>query len=116
MTRAQLAVMSGLIGVAALGTEAYAQQDGALVELHERRREGRKVCMSEHTHSGSSTGQPNRKAAEVAAIRDWAGFTAWEYGDHWGNFNIAGSKRMSCTQGSGGWGCDIEARPCKPAR
>jgi hypothetical protein len=106
------------IGLAALGTVdiALAQQDGAMASLHAQRREGGKICMADHFHNGSSSGQPSRKAAEIAAIRDWAGFTAWEYGTHWGNYGIAGSKRINCTQSGSSWGCDLEARPCKPAR
>lgn len=83
--------------------------------LHEQRREGGRVCMIDHFHSGSSTGMKTRKQAEVAAMRDYAGFTAWEYGPRWGSFSSAGSKRVACANASG-WGCSVEARPCRPGR
>lgn len=40
----------------------------------------RKACMADHFHYGSSSGQPNKKAAEREAIASWEGFTAFEYG------------------------------------
>ncbi len=88
-------------------------QDGALASLHEQRREGNRVCMVDHFHNGSSAGQPSRKAAEVAAMRSWAEFTAWEYGDHWGNPAMAGSKSMRCGNDGKSWSCDFDARACR---
>jgi hypothetical protein len=88
-------------------------EDGALVGLHELRREGNRMCMVEHTHVGTSGGQPSRKAAEGAAIRDWVGFTAWEYGDQWGSAVLAASKTMTCTGGGASHGCEFVARPCR---
>lgn len=84
--------------------------------LHEQRREGGRVCMIDHTHTGSSSGMRSRKQAEIAAMRDYAGFTAWEYGPRWGSFANAGSKRVACSNDSGGWGCSVEARPCRSGR
>ena len=88
-------------------------QDSALVDLHELRREGGRVCMAEHSHVGTSGEQPSRKAAEVVAQREWAGFTAWEYGDQWGNPALAASKVMTCSGGGASYSCDFEARPCR---
>lgn len=107
-----LLAASASLAFSATMTPAAAQQDGALVGLHAKVRIGNKVCMADHSHFGSSSGQPSRKAAEVAAIRDWASFTAWEYGNHWGNFQMAVGRSVSCSQ-SGGWGCNVEARPCR---
>jgi hypothetical protein len=94
-------------------TGANAATDGALVGLHDLRREGNKTCMSEHFHNGSSNGLANRSQAEAAALRNWSEFTAFEYGGHWGSTALAGSKSMKCSQGSSGWSCDFDARPCK---
>lgn len=116
MGRHILAAAGSMIAAIALATDAGAQQDSAMVDLHDLRREGGRICMSDHFHNGSSSGQPSRKAAEAAAIRDWAEFTAWEYGVHWGNYRLAGSKRMGCKQDGGTWSCDLEARACKPGR
>lgn len=95
--------------------QAVAEETGLDV-IHAQRREGNRICMSEHFHYGSSTGQPSRKAAEAAAARDWAGFTALEYGLAWASFNLAGSKGMKCSQEGRTWACQAEARPCKRYR
>ena len=95
------------------GAVAPVAEESALVGLHDLRREGNKVCMSEHTHLGSSTGQPSKKAAEVVAMREWASFTAWEYGGAWGNPGLAGSKTIKCNGSGNSYNCDFEARPCR---
>lgn len=99
----------------ALGTAApvMAHETGLAQALHSVRREGGKICLADHFHYGSSYGLPSKKAAEVAAINDWAGFTAFEYGTSWGHFRKAASKKVNCTQSASGWGCSLEARPCK---
>jgi hypothetical protein len=95
------------------GSVAASADETGLVGLHDLRREGGKVCMSDHTHSGSSTGQPTKKAAEVVAMQQWASFTSWEYGSAWGNPGLAGSKTMRCGGTPGTFSCDFEARPCR---
>lgn len=82
--------------------------------LHDQRVEGGRVCMSDHFHNGSSSGHSTRQAAEREAISSWAGFTAWEYGNQWGSWRIAASKKVNCSQLTGAWGCEVEARPCRP--
>lgn len=91
---------------------ARADETG-FAEIHDWRREGAKTCMVDHFHYGQSSGHANRKLAETEAIKDWQGFTAFEYGDTWANFRLAGSKGIKCEQGGGGWGCTVEARACK---
>lgn len=73
----------------------------------------RKACMADHFHYGSSSGQPNKKAAEREAIASWEGFTAFEYGNAWASFKRARSKNVSCSQADGGWGCNVEGVPCR---
>ncbi len=85
-----------------------------LADIHTQVRVGNKICMADHYHAGSSSGHPTRKAAEAAAIASWAGFTAWEYGSNWGHFALAESKTIVC-QNVGGWGCTLDARPCRYA-
>jgi hypothetical protein len=46
-------------------------------------------------------------------VKDWAGFTAWEYGTSWASFAKAIRKRMSCTPSGDSWGCTVVATPCK---
>ena len=81
--------------------------------LHDQRAEGGRWCMSDHSHAGSGSGS-TRQAAERDAISNYAGFTAWEYGNNWGSYALAAGKSMSCSQGGGSWSCSLEARPCRP--
>ncbi len=88
-----------------------ADQTG-LAAMHDMRRERGRLCFSDHYHYGSSAGQRTRKAAQRAAMRSWASFTAMEYGSDWARVSRARSKSMRCSRSGGGWGCDFEARPC----
>ncbi len=81
--------------------------------LHDARVERGYVCYSDHFHYGSSGNKPSRRAAEMAAIAAWSSFVDLEYGGSWANYGRAGSKKMTCSQGSGGWDCSVEARPCR---
>ncbi len=101
---------------ASLVSMPVAAEETGLSGIHAQKREGNRICMESHYHYGSSSGQKSRKLAEEAAIRDWAGFTAWEYGTPWGSFKLAASKNLSCTQTSDTWSCQAEARPCKTYR
>lgn len=111
--RTVIAIWTVGLSLAATATVAQAQEDSALVALHELRREGSSVCMYDHYHHGASSGQRSRKAALNEAVASWRGFTAWEYGDHWASWRRAKSKSVSCEQTSGGWSCGVDARPCK---
>ena len=83
--------------------------------LHDKRREGGRVCMVDHFHVSSGNGA-TRKQAEASAARAWSEFTAWEYGGTWGSYNNAGSKSMQCSDSGGGWSCQATARPCRSGR
>ena len=50
--------------------------------------------MSDHFHSGSSSGQRTRAAATAEAVRSWADFTALEYGSDWARYGKAASRSM----------------------
>ena len=76
------------------------------------RRRG-KVCMTDHFHYGSSSGVRNKKIARAEAIASWAGFTAFEYGNAWARFKRARSKSVRCVRADSGWGCNVEAVPCR---
>ena len=97
----------------ALSTSAHADDTG-LASIHDWRKEGGRTCMSDHFHDGAGSGD-SRKAAEAKAIASWVSFTAFEYGTIWGNYNIAGSKKVDCTEtGAKSWSCSLTARACKP--
>lgn len=107
----QLALMAGGLLLSAAATAAA--QDSGLSGLHQKVRVGGKLCMYDHYHSASSNGQSSRKAAEVAAIRSWQDFTAWEYGGAWGSFAMAEGKKVSCFGSGSSFNCDVDARPCR---
>ena len=106
-------VLIGLAGAAMLSSGSASAQ--GLEFLHEQRAEGGRICFTDHFHYGSSSGEASRAAAERSAISSWAGFTALEYGNNWGSWRIAANRKMACSQSGAGWGCEAEARPCKPA-
>lgn len=108
--RIGLAIIAGVI--LSLAPAAMADDTG-FADMHDMRREGAKTCMSDHYHHGTSSGQSSRKLAEIEAGRDWAGFTAFEYGSAWANYALAASKSVVCDQDGKGWGCSVAARPCR---
>lgn len=70
------------------------------------------VCMADHTHTGKG-GAADPVSAQRQAIKDWSEFTAFEYGDAWGHYGIAGHKQVRCGQLRGAWMCEVEAVPCR---
>jgi hypothetical protein len=88
-------------------------RETGVAKIHTWVKFGHKTCMLDHFHYGSGNG-PTRAQAERAGIRSWADFTAWEYGDSWGRYSVAVSKKMACSRGAVGWSCAVEARPCRP--
>ncbi len=92
---------------------AQADDNGLAAAIHDLKREGRKLCQDGHFHSAASAGMPSKAAAMKEAAASWSGFTAFEYGTDWASWNKAANKTASCTQSGSGWGCDIQARPCK---
>lgn len=119
LTRILTAVAAVALGfAAATGAADAAKRKSTQAQtigeaMHDARVERGFVCYSDHFHYGSSGNQPSRRAAEASAIGSWSSFVDLEYGSAWANFRKAGSKKMSCTQGSGGWDCTVEARPCR---
>jgi hypothetical protein len=101
------------ISAASVFAPAVVADDTGLASIHAMRREGGRLCMADHWHYGSSGVQRARASAQRAAIRSWQDFTALEYGSDWARFSRAGSRRVSCSPGSGGWNCDVEGRPCR---
>ncbi|MBU2534253.1 MAG: hypothetical protein KKB37_16045, partial [Alphaproteobacteria bacterium] len=90
---------------------AFADETG-VATIHSWTAEGGKTCMADHFHSGSGEGK-TKSAARKAAVTEWEGFTAWEYGTDWANFARAGSRGIVYEATSGGWRASVEARPCK---
>lgn len=129
MTHSKIILMiSAAIAVAALTSEADAAKRRVAKRVvlapaaaakvladapHDARFERGYVCFTDHFHYGSSGGKVSRAAAQASAISSWSSFVDFEYGGAWASFSKAGSKKVSCTAGSGGWECSAEARPCK---
>jgi hypothetical protein len=84
-----------------------------LAASHNLSREGGRLCFADHTHYGSSIGQPNERSAQAAAANSWSDFVDLEYGGAWARYASASGKDMKCSQSSAGWGCELSARPCR---
>lgn len=95
----------------AFAIPAHADDTG-FSSIHSKRKVGAKTCFDGHSHNGSGSG-PNRKVAELQAVRSWYGYTAGEYGSDWANINKAIGRSMRCAQSGGLWNCDVDATPCK---
>jgi hypothetical protein len=93
----------------------WADQTG-LASMHAMRREGGKLCMTDHWHYGSSGAHGSKAAAQRAAIGSWQDFTNLEYGSDWARYYRAASRKVKCSRAAAGWNCDVEARPCLSGR
>ncbi|MFN3623117.1 MAG: hypothetical protein ACK4TP_03565 [Hyphomicrobium sp.] len=112
--RSMLVLVLGAFVAAALSVPVNAASDtGLATALHEVRREGGRLCMTDHWHYGSSGTEGSKAAAQRAAIRSWQDFTDLEYGSVWARFSRAASRKVGCSRRGGGWVCDVEARPCR---
>ncbi len=101
---------SVLLVAAAIAARA---DDTGLASIHDLRRESGRVCMSDHFHDGSGTGE-TRKAAEAKAVASWIDFTVLEYGTDWGSYQLSASKKMDCKDlGAKEWSCAVTSRPCR---
>jgi hypothetical protein len=99
--------------IVALGAAApVLADDTGLASMHDMRREGGRLCFTDHYHYGNGSGS-TKAAATRDAIGSWSSFTDFEYGSDWARYSRAASKRVSCSQSGGGYACQIEARPCK---
>ena len=96
-----------------LPAAALSDDTGVGQALHGTKRIGGKLCLVDHFHYGQSSGHKTRDRAVVAAIKDWAGFTAFEYGTDWARYGHSAARKMSCSQAGGLWSCNTESIPCK---
>ncbi|MEO1280509.1 MAG: hypothetical protein AAFR75_04435 [Pseudomonadota bacterium] len=90
---------------------AHADRTG-MADMHDQRREGSKICLSGHFHTGTGKGR-SKRAAKADAIKAWQEFTAWEYGLDWAYFIRAKSKSVGYERAAEGWEATVEARPCR---
>ena len=96
-----------------LGAVGYARADETgLASSHTLRKEGGRLCMADHFHSGMGDGA-TKPAARTAAAKAWADFVDFEYGSDWARFGRAASVSVKYTKAETGWTATIEARPCR---
>lgn len=107
----KLTVLACVAACAAAVSPALADETG-LAGSHTLRKEGGRLCMADHFHSGSGDGA-TKAAARVQAIKSWASFVDFEYGSNWARFGRAASVTTKYTKADKGWTATIEARPCK---
>ncbi len=100
------------VPVAAIGSIAALADDTGFASSHTLRKEGGKLCMADHAHTGSGTAS-TKPAARVAAVRAWADFTNQEYGSDWARFGRAAGHVTRYTKEEKGWTATVDARPCK---
>lgn len=113
LPKSMLALVLSAVAATSVAVPATNAAETGLAAMHSLRREGGRLCMSDHWHYGSSGSQSSRAAAQRAAIASWQDFTDLEYGRSWARFSRAASRKMGCSNSSGGWTCDAEARPCR---
>jgi len=101
-----------IAGMLAAVSTAQAAKEGGLAGMHDLGKEGGKLCMTEHSHSGSGTGA-TKNAAKAVAIRSWIDFTNLEYGRAWASFANSASQKTTYTKEQSGWSATVEGRPCK---
>lgn len=89
--------------------------DTGMASIHAWRAERGKVCLVDHFHAGIGKGR-TKKLARRAAISDWQGFTAWEYGTDWAYFKRAGSRSIEYSRIDSGWEARVEARACRKSK
>ncbi len=106
----RLAFGVALVSLGAMGC-ALADETG-FASSHTLRKEGGKLCMADHFHSGMGDGA-TKPAARIAAAKAWADFVDFEYGSDWARFGRAASVSVKYTKAETGWTATIEARPCR---
>ena len=86
--------------------------DTGFASSHTLRKEGGRLCMADHAHTGSGTAA-TKPGAQAAAIRAWADFTNLEYGSDWARYGRAAGHVVRYTKEEKGWTATVDARPCK---
>jgi len=86
--------------------------DTGFAYSHDLVKDGGRLCMKDHFHSGYGDGA-TKAAATNAAIKSWADFTAFEYGTAWARYSLAKSKSTKFTKAEKGWSANVDARPCR---
>ena len=100
-----------VFAISAVSMMAIAEDSG-MAASHATRNEGGRTCFADHFHSGNGAGA-TKEAAKAAAIKSWASFVDFEYGNTWAHFGRAASVAVKYTKEAKGWSADLDARPCR---
>lgn len=111
--RAALALAVVVVAMTSVEVSPILADETGLASIHVLRRERGRLCMADHWHYGTSGTYRSKRTATRAAIRSWQDFTDLEYGSSWARWSRAHSRKVSCAPATGGWNCDVEARPCR---
>ena len=96
------------------GASAVKADDFGLASIHDWRNEaGRRVCMSDHFHDGTGSGQ-TRQQAEAAAKSSWTSFTVFEYGTRLGKLRARRAARRWIAATRGAWLVLLDQRAALP--
>jgi hypothetical protein len=95
-----------------LASGAAIADESGLANMHEMRKVGGKMCMTDHYHDGSGSG-PTQDYAMRQAIKSWQAFTDLEYGSDWASYNNSVGKTASCGRSIGEISCQLSSRPCR---
>ena len=106
------ASLSALVLAIAFAASPSAHAEDALAASHGLAKQGGRLCMVDHAHSGFGTGA-SKPAARAAAVKSWIDFTNLEYGRSWASYSASGSQKVTYTKEASGWGATVEGRPCK---
>jgi len=106
-------IAAALAAAVLLSVVPAAADETGLDVIHAERREGKRLCFTDHFHYGNGNSSVSRNAAIGDAVASWQSFTALEYGSSWGDWRKAGSKKIACGKNGAQWSCQIEGRPCK---
>jgi len=111
--RVALGLVAVVLAMTSVEISPVSADATGLASIHKLRRERGHICMADHWHYGSSATFRSRRRAQRDAIRSWADFVDLEYGSNWARWSRAGSRKVTCSRASGGYTCNVEARPCK---
>ena len=104
--------ISFAIAAIALASTCARADDTGFAYSHDLVKDGGRLCMKDHFHSGYGDGS-TKDAASRAAVKSWAEFTAFEYGTAWARFSVAKSRSTKYTKAEKGWSANVDARPCR---
>ena len=67
-------VLTAAIAIVATAPTAVQADETGFAGMHSWSKVGKKTCMTDHTHYGSSSGHKTKRRAMAAAIKDWQEF------------------------------------------